>query len=152
MADRYAYGYSDAMGTAEDGAAGIVGCSQPGTTSGKRGYLYDLIWGTTSTPNDNQIEYVMRRHTAYAAATATAPPLDLSAPASKIEGLNSCTKTGFTLSSILLQLGANQRSTQRWVAAPGGELQIPNANSNGLVFLAVGTAGATVDATIHWEE
>jgi len=153
MLDRYAYAENDAAADAIDETSAIIGIAQPSTTSGKRGYLYDLLWGTSSTAADNQLKYLLQRHTALTATEGTPTPLDFSAPASKIKGKHTYTALTLTAGEVLLQVGANQRSMQRWVAAPGGEFQIPNADDDGLTFMAIhASATPTVEATMHFYE
>lgn len=153
MSDRYAYAENDAAASAADFTSAILGIAQPSSTSGKRGYVYDLLWGTTGSAADNQLQYILQRHTALTATEATPTPLDFSAPASLLKGKHTYTAATLTAGEILLQVGANQRSTQRWVAAPGGEIGIPNANDDGVTFMAVhASATPTVEATIHFFE
>lgn len=153
MLDRYAYAENDAAASAADFTSAIIGIAQPSTASGKRGYLYDLIWGTTGTAADNQLQYLLQRHTALTATEGTPTPLDFSAPASLIKGKHTYTAATLTAGEILLQTGANQRSMQRWVAAPGGEIQIPNVDDDGVTFMAVhASATPTVEATAHFYE
>jgi len=153
MADRYAYTGADGADANDDYRAVIIGVGQPTAgASGKRGWVYDLMWGTSQTPNDNQIIYKLYRCTAHDTSEATPAPLDPAAATALLKGLYTWGQTTTTLTDVLLRVGANQRSTQRWVAAPGGEVGIANSSEAGVAFSAIHSSGCTVEATLHFEE
>lgn len=96
--------------------------------------IYDLIFGSTATPADNALEVILQRYTAAGTATAITPAaIDSGDPASTATaGQNHTVEPTYTAAAILLDVAVNQRSTQRWVAAPGGEIKLPATAANGV--------------------
>ena len=117
--------------------------------------IYDVIFGTSGTPADNALNWLLQRYTAAGTATSVTPtaidPADPAALASA--GSNHTVEPTYTAGAILLDIDANQRSTQRWVASPGSELVMPAtaANGAGLATLHASYTG-NVDAVILYEE
>lgn len=159
MGERYSAtneGASDrAVGTTQLAGA-LLGLNSPGTT--RRAWVYDLLFGTDGTANDNQINYYLSRHAGssghYTGSSVTPTPLDDGAPAAVTEAYDAITGiTSLTAGEHLLYFGANQRSTQRWVAAPGGEIIVPAVEDSGVTFSGV-HASATPDVAVcmhFWE-
>lgn len=117
--------------------------------------IYDLLIGTNGTPADNFIEWDISRVTLASTATSATPqPLDIAdATSVTTTTVNSSTFGTVTANSNVFYLGANQRASYRWVAAPGGELVSPATSSAGFQLRArSGAYTSTVTATIHFEE
>lgn len=117
--------------------------------------IYDLLIGSTATPADNALQWLLQRYTDPGTVTTVTPsPLDSSDPAALAAGgKNATVEPTYTSAKILLEIAMNQRSTQRWVAAPGGELVLPATASNGLGVQPVHSSfTGSVSACIHFEE
>lgn len=120
-----------------------------------RPYIYDVIFGTSGTPADNALNWLLQRFTAAGTSSAATPvacdPADPSALASG--GQNHTVEPTYTAGAILLDIDANQRSTQRWVASPGGELKMPALAANGLGLQTTHASyTGNVDSTIFYTE
>lgn len=97
--------------------------------------IYDVIFGASAAPADNAIQWLLQRFTASGAGDSITPQkLDPDSPVSLLANdfSNSSTEPTYTSAEILLDIVANMRSTQRWVAAPGSELIAPATANNGL--------------------
>ena len=158
MADRYVITGAGVAGTTVSAGAVLllVQRSAGGGGAVRRLQAYDLLFGTTSTAADNQLDYYLQRHTAYTTGSGTAvtaQKLDPAAPAATGSGVENPDSSTVTAGEIVLRFGANQRSTQRWVASPGGELTVAVADDDGFTFASVhASANPTVAATIHFVE
>lgn len=117
--------------------------------------IYDLIFGTSGTPADNALNWLLQRFTAAGTATAATPvALDSADPAALgAGGSNHTVEPTYTAGLVLLDIDANQRSTQRWVASPGSEFVLPAtaANGAGLQTTHASYTG-NVDVTLLYEE
>jgi hypothetical protein len=104
------------------------------STTTIRPSIYDIIMGFTATPADNALEWLYQRFTAAGTVTAVTPQaLDPGNPAaSATAGKNATAEPTYTSAAVLLDVPMNQRSTQRWVCAPDGELIIPATGANGI--------------------
>ena len=104
------------------------------STSAIRPYIFDIIFGSSASPADNAIQWLLQRATAAGAGDAVTPQAaDSQNPASTATSIsNHSTEPTYTSAEILLDIVANQRSTQRWVAAPGSDLICPAIAANGL--------------------
>lgn len=121
----------------------------------RRHRLYDIAMGATGTPADNVLRYTLMRHTAPPTVTAVTPlPLDPADPASVTTAGDDATNEGtVTAASELIDIGLNQRATYRWVAAPGGEIVVPDTSNNGLSHRVLSPAYTGVfKVTGHIEE
>jgi hypothetical protein len=117
--------------------------------------IFDLILGSTATPADNALQWLLQRFTAAGTVTAVTPTaLDPGNPAATATaGKNASAEPTYTAGAILLEIAMNQRSTQRWVAAPGGELILPATGANGVGVQPVHASfTGTVNVTIHFRE
>lgn len=117
--------------------------------------IADVILGSTATPADNALEFILQRFTAAGTSTAITPqaidPADPAATATA--GQNHTVEPTYTAGAVLLDIAQNQRSTQRWVAAPGYELVLPATASNGAGLQPVHASfTGNVTATILYEE
>ena len=97
--------------------------------------IYDIIFGTNGTAADNALLWVVERiESAPTNGSAVTPaPLDFDDPAALVTTTEGAT-TGATVTSgtELLEIAANQRATQRWVASPGGALKCPDSATAGI--------------------
>lgn len=122
-----------------------------------RPVVYDLIVGSSAaSPSDAAYTWLIQRYdTADGTNTPVTPvPLENEDPAATTgAGEAHSAEPTYVLNEILLVIPANKRSTQRWVAAPGGELRLPAVANEG-VGLQVIHASDTgeVKACIHFEE
>lgn len=129
MSRRYSTRGDQNVASATDSILGLEG----GTTI--RPAIYDLIFGCSASPADTAIQWLLQRFTASGTGTAVVEmPLDPADPASLLTTTksNHTAEPTYTSAEILLDIVANQRSTQRWVAAPGSEMKIPATANNGL--------------------
>lgn len=97
--------------------------------------LYDCIFGTNGTAADNALLWVVERIEAVATGGSgvTPAPLDYDDPASLMTATEAATGGAtVTAATELLEIAANQRATQRWVASPGGALRMPDLAGYGL--------------------
>ena len=122
------------------------------TTSLKRGKLYDFTFGTLGTPADQSYEWDISRMTSIGTGTAATPvALDPADTAAFTVGTaNHTAEPTVTAASSLFYLGANQRASYRWVAAPGSELLWPATNLNGVGLRTRSASGGTVTCTAHF--
>lgn len=154
MGERYAVtnqGSSDPDVGVSQSAGAVLAVNSPGTT--RRAWVYDLIFGIDDTAADSQIGYYLARHTTMTGAGVTPTPLDDGAPAAVVQGADGISGVTLTGGESLLYFAANLRSTQRWVAAPGGEIIVPALLDNGVTFSGVhASATPNVAVTMHfWE-
>ena len=119
----------------------------------RRVKLYDMILGSEATPADNAFLYTVGRTTAAGTGSSVTPsPLDLADAISVALAKEALTTNG-TAGVNLMAIPLNQRATFRWVAAPGGELIIPNTTVAG-IDVNTPTAGGLVaiSGTFHFQE
>ncbi len=149
MGRRYSVDGEQSVASATDTVLGIT------STSAIRPAIYDVIFGCNASPSDNALNWLMQRATANGTNTAVTPTsLDPGDPAATATGEENHTgEPTYTANLILLNISANQRSTQRWVASPGGELISPATANNGMGLQPVHSSfNGDVQATIHFEE
>ncbi|HVX15961.1 MAG TPA: hypothetical protein VHC22_32555 [Pirellulales bacterium] len=149
MGRKYSINGSRAVASSVKTVAGLT------STSAIRPRIADVMFGTSGTPADNALNWTVQRYTAAGTSTAVTPQaLDPGDPAATATaGSNHTVEPTYTSGAILLDIDANQRSTQRWVAAQGYELVLPATASNG-AGLATSHASYTgnVDCTVLYEE
>lgn len=149
MARNYSISGARAVASPTKTLLGLTG----GTTI--RPQLFDLIVGSTATPADNALEFILQRYTAAGTSTAVTPePLDPADPAAiATAGVNHTVEPTYTAGKILMDLAMNQRATQRWVPAPGREIKAPATAANGLGLQPVHSSfTGSVTGTIHFED
>lgn len=117
--------------------------------------IYDVLFGTSGTPADNALNWLLQRFTAAGTSSAATPvnldPADPSALASG--GQNHTVEPTYTAGAVLLDIDANQRSTQRWVASPGSEFVLPATAANGAGMQTTHASyTGNVDMTVLYEE
>ena len=124
-----------------------------GTTN--RPVLYDMILGSTATPADNALEFILQRCTAAGTSTAITPaPADTADPAAiATAGVNHTVEPTYTAGAILVDIAMNQRATQRWVPSPGREIKLPATASNGVGLQPVHASfTGSVTASLFFED
>ncbi len=108
--------------------------------AGPRIHLYDFVLSSIGTPADTQFDWILQRTTAHGTRGATVIPKPLddvdiaSAGADAGEGTYTIAVTN-TAAEELYEIGLNLRATFRWVAAPDGEIVMPAADNEGLVWI-----------------
>ena len=121
----------------------------------RRARIYDFIMGTSGTPSANVLRWVLQRFTVAPTSTAVTPTaLDPGDPASvTTAGENATVEGTQTAATELFDMGVNSRATMRWVAAPGGELVIPDTAANGIAARVSSPAYVLqADVTLHFDE
>ena len=149
MGRRYSIDGAQAVASPTDTVLGLT------STSAIRPAVYDVIFGSNATPADNALNWLIERYTADGTPVAVTPQaLDPGDPgATATGGENHAAEPTYTANSVLLSISANQRSTQRWVASPGGEIICPATASNGVGVEPVHASfTGEVQCTIHFEE
>lgn len=149
MGRRYSIDGAQAVASPTDSCLGLTSAATI------RPAIYDIVFGSNATPADNALNWLLQRYTAAGTATAVTPqPLDPDDPAALASaGEDHTAEPTYTSNAILLNISANQRSTQRWVASPGGELKCPATAANGLGLQPVHASfTGEVQATMHFEE
>lgn len=150
-------GYTNQTNTASTTAAlfNIVGATNA------RLAVYDIESASDATPADNAAKFALQRTTAdFGTPTAVTPrPLDPADPASlALFSAPGGTAVTATANVFVLQWAQNQRATFRWIAAPDGELIIPQGTNqtttiNGLCLMPlVATAAVNYVFSVHWRE
>ncbi len=127
-----------------------------GGTSG-RVSLYDILIGASVAPADQAAHFAIKRFTAVGTEGSgfTPAPLDPADVASNADGGvgTFSVEPTYTAAKELLGISLNQRASNRWIAAPDGELIIPATANNGLGLRSLSsTAVFATDACIHFEE
>ena len=119
-----------------------------------RARVYDFSVGTTGAPADNVMTYTAQRFTASGTYTAgQMAAVDSADPAALLtSGTNNTAEPTYTASTILWNLGINQRASYRWVAAPLGELVVPATANNGVGWATLSPAYTGVAGTTAFEE
>lgn len=119
----------------------------------KRAFVYDFTLSASGTPADNALSWEVKRHSTAPTSTSVTPaPLDPADPASVTTAGENATVEP-TFGTMLFQAALNQRATYRWVAAPRGELVIPDTANNGIAFVVYhGSYTGNVEVTAHFEE
>ena len=149
MGRRYSIDGAQAVASPTDTVLGLT------STSAIRPAVYDVVFGSSATPADNALNWLMERYTAAGTSTAVTPqPLDPDDPAAtSTAGEDHTAEPTYTADSVLLNISANQRSTQRWVASPGGEIILPATAANGVGLEPVHSSfTGSVEAMLHFEE
>lgn len=125
------------------------------STTAIRPRICDIIVGAGTTPADHATKFVLNRLTATGTGTSFTPvALDPSDPAATFtSAYNHSSEPTYTASGYLLGFSMNQRSTFRWVAAPGFELVAPATANNGIGLKSLSsTTTADHEATFLVEE
>ena len=118
--------------------------------------FFEIIVGTTGSPDDKSIEYRLKRFdTADGTGDGlTGDPLDPGDPAAlgTLQGNHSAEPTYGSLGQPLI-FGLNQRATFRWIAAPGREIKSPAVATEGLGLVGFNASYVGLyTGTIFWEE
>lgn len=117
--------------------------------------ILDMVFGSAASPNDGTFNLLLlRTTTAAGTSTANTPaPLDpADAVASTTAGVTFTVNP--TLSTQIMQLALNQRSTVRWFAAPGEELVCAAVANTGIGVqpAAPSPTASNIGATIVLDE
>lgn len=124
-----------------------------GTTN--RPVVYDMVVGSTATPADNALEFILQRFSASGTRTSVTPAeIDSADPAAiATAGQNHTVEPTYTSGKVMIDLAMNQRATQRWVPSPGREIKLPATAANGVGLQPVHASfTGNVTATIHFED
>jgi hypothetical protein len=122
--------------------------------------VFELLVGSDATPADQANKFALRRTTADGSPLTDFTPTKLDpadgASIARLDltwtGAAEPTITG-TGASDVLQFAINQRTTFRWLAAPGCELVIPAVAEAGLALMsAISTGVANHAYTVLWSE
>lgn len=127
------------------------------TTGGTtyRPWIYDGWIGSSATPADNALEWLMNRTTAAGTSTSVTPTaLDPADPAcTSTAGINHTVEPTYTSGAILWHCAVNQRATQRFQFDPDAPLVIPATNNNGIGLQPINSSfTGTVDFGIYFAE
>jgi hypothetical protein len=117
--------------------------------------VFFLVFGSSATPADNALNWLLQRYTAAGTATAVTPqPLDPGNPAALASaGENHTVEPTYTADEVLLNVSVNQRATFQWIARPGCEILLPATAANGVGLQPVHASFAgSVEAAMHFEE
>lgn len=134
--------------TVTTGLLSVLGITSAATI---RPSLYFFTLGTTSTPADYALRWLLQRYTAAGTATAVVPaPLDPASPAyAGSAGSNHTAEPTYTSAKTLLDIGLAQRNTYLWYGDQS-PLQMPATAANGIGFQVIGsTGGAEAKASAH---
>lgn len=128
-----------------------------GATTLRRAWIYEIDFGTTSTPADTFLNLQAHRSTtAGTGAAAIAYPLDAADAASLMTVATGAMSAEPAIAVVgsLLNIPLNQRASYRWVAAPGGELVVPATNTVGIAVGASSAGAYTGNAagSVHYWE
>lgn len=107
--------------------------------------IYEFSIGPGAAAEDSNYAIEVKRQTTRGTWSSVTPAaLDPASAAAKSTGGRASTAAG-TASTVLMNLGFNQRGGIRWVAVPGGELVVDRANSNGIMLGYIVVAGTAVN-------
>ncbi len=149
MARNYTISGTRAVSSPTKTLLGLTG----GTTN--RPVVLDILCGSTATPADNALEFILQRYTAAGTSSAVTPAaLDDQDPAAIASaGANHTVEPTYTSGKILMDLAMNQRATQRWVPSPGREIKLPATANNGVGLQPVHASfTGNVTSTIWFED
>lgn len=121
----------------------------------RRARIYDFSMSAGGTAADNVLRWALMRFTVAPTVTAVVPvALDPADPASiTTAGENASAEGTYTAATELFDQGINQRAAYRWVAAPGGELVIPDTAANGIgVRVSSAVYVGAADSSAHFQE
>lgn len=145
----YAISGTNAVANATKSLLGLI------STAAIRPMIFEIIFGSTATPADNALEWQFQRFTVAGTSTAVTPQvLDPGDPAATATaGKIYTVEPTYTAGAIILDIPLNQRSTQRWVSSPRGELILPAVAANGLGVQPIHASfTGNVTATIQYRE
>ena len=140
------YAITGAAGAASATAAtaGIVLLDNAATTLASP-KMYEFSIGPGAAAEDSNYAIEVKRQTTRGTWSSVTPAaLDAQSGASVSTGGRASTAAG-TASTVLMNLGFNQRGGIRWVAVPSGALAVNRANSNGIMIGYIVVAGTAVN-------
>lgn len=141
--------YSAEFNRAAASATLAMGIAQATATTPRRLKIYDFMMGSEAAPADNTNLWTLDRITTGAptGGTAVTPAaLDPADPVSLFDAVEGTITVNPTIGARALSIPVNQRSTFRWVAAPGSEIVTPATDNNGIAIqtpVAVGNVAVT---------
>lgn len=101
--------------------------------SPRRFRIIDMVFGTAASPADGTFNLLVLRTTTSAGTSTAANPVAVDpADVSPLATGGVTFTVNPTLSTQLMAMGMNQRSTLRWFAAPGEELVVAATQNNGI--------------------
>lgn len=144
MPRKYAASGTQTVTSPTDSALGIASA----TTI--RPEIFYITFGTTATPSDAALQWIVQRFTAVGTSTSVTPTaLDPGDPASLATvGSNHTAEQTYTAGAILLDVALNARGTYQWTGRQGCELKLPATANNGAGFQPV-HASYTGDVLVH---
>jgi len=120
----------------------------------RRGYVYEITYGSEGTPADNAFLWTVDRCTTQGTSSAVTPSTRDQADtvaANAVAGQNFTINP--TVSTLLMsRLPLNQRATFRWVAVPGKELVWPATQNNGFIWKTPTATALSVSVTVSHTE
>lgn len=140
------YSATGAAGVASATAAtaGIILVDNAATTLASP-KIYEFSVGPGAAAEDSNYTMEVKRQTTRGTWSSVTPaPLDAASGAAVSTAGRASTAAG-SASTVLMNMGFNQRGGIRWVAVPGGELYINRANSNGIMLGYVVVQGTAVN-------
>jgi hypothetical protein len=121
-----------------------------------RGFLESFGGGTSSTPADMAINWILQRFTASGTAGTNPVPAanDSAAPASLVSaGQALSAEPTYAAAKELFQEGFNQRNSFREFRRPGREIIIPATSANGVGLAAISSGAApTCEVTFDFHQ
>jgi hypothetical protein len=122
-----------------------------------RGFVEGFSIGTSSTPADHALNWILQRFTAAGTAGSAVTPAaqDSAAPASLITaGQAHSVEPTYTAAKELYQQGVNQRASFAQYRRPGRELIIPATSANGIGMAAADatTGPPTCEVTFEFHQ
>lgn len=131
-----------------------VGTLGAGATP-RRGFVYEIEFGSEGTPADNVFLWVIQRCTALGTSTAVTPSTRDQADtvaSNAVAGQNHTIEPTYTANLVMNRLPLNQRATYRWVAVPGRELVYPATQNNGFGWQTPTATAVAVSVTVSHSE
>lgn len=123
--------------------------------SPRRAKIYDWTLGCGATPGDNAFTHIGQRCSSAGTGAALTPNMldagDTLASTIVCKDTVTADPTP-TAGAFAFRKALNQRSTFRWVAAPGGELIVPATASNGFMLGLSAATTTSFDYDVHLEE
>lgn len=117
--------------------------------------IIDIVLGSAASPNDGTFNFLLLRTTTAAGTSTASNPVAADPADAAPSTTGGVTFTvNPTLSTQIMQLALNQRSTVRWFAAPGEELVNPATANTGIGFqpAAPSPTASNIGATIVIDE
>ena len=124
-------------------------------TAAVRPKLYDLVIGSRATADSAGIYHLLDTSAASTHTNSNTPSrLDAQDAAATATLKGNSGGADATFGTVLyLPIPLNQRATFRWVAVPGGEVNLPASTTLGWGLRSIAASPTfVVDACVYWEE